>query len=316
MAQTRINLQAQSKSVDFANADFTRPAKTGTTLPSACNAGEVFFKSNAPAGSNLYGCTATNTWSQMTGSGGGTGTLGGDVSGASSAATVVGIRSRAVSAAAPSNGQVLGWNGFTNVWEPQTPTSGQSSGGGQAVPFQTSYSSASTLSIGTGCSASNICMARFGSTSYQISAAATATISAGTGTAYVYINSMGSVVIGHSMTVSCAGCTAMSGVTSFPADSIPLYTWTANNGQWDANGGLDWRATISTKNITAGTGLVAASAGGATTMSVDTATVGLRVAPPASSASACTIGSWAADSSFFYVCQATNSWRRVAASTW
>jgi hypothetical protein len=41
----------------------TRPVQVGTTLPATCQVGQLFFKSNATAGSNLYGCTAANTWS-------------------------------------------------------------------------------------------------------------------------------------------------------------------------------------------------------------------------------------------------------------
>ena len=115
---------------------------------------------------------------------------------------------------------------------------------------------------------------------------------------------------------SCTGCTAVGGVTSFPADSIPLYSWSATSGQWASNGGTDWRSMISTKNVTAGIGLVDVSAGGATTLSLDTAVVGLRVAVPATSLTACTSGSWAADGSFFYMCQATDSWLRVPLASW
>lgn len=310
-AQTRVDQPTQIKGA----------VKNGTTLPAVCALGEVFFKSNAPAGSNLYGCTSTNTWTQMSGSvSSGGGTLGGDVTGNSASATVVAIRNRSISAATPSNGQVLGWNSSTNIWEPQTPASpggGGGGGGGVQVPFQTTFVSGSVLSVGTGCNAGNLCLARFGNTSYQFASAATATISAGTGTAYVYLSPNGSLTVGHTMTVSCAGCTAIGGVTSFPVDSIPLYTWNANtNGQWDANGGIDWRSMISTKNVTAGVGLVEIGVGGATTLSVDTAAVGLRVAVPANSAITCTAGAWAADASFLYVCYANDSWRRVAVAAW
>jgi len=65
--QTAIDLRTQSKSVDFSAASSTRPLKTGTSLPASCSAGEMFFKTNAPAGSNLYGCVATNTWSLQAG---------------------------------------------------------------------------------------------------------------------------------------------------------------------------------------------------------------------------------------------------------
>jgi len=75
-AQTSIDLRTQSKSVDFGEAISTRPMKTGTSLPANCGVGDMFFKSDGPAGSNVYGCTATDTWSLI---GGGTG--GGDVVG-------------------------------------------------------------------------------------------------------------------------------------------------------------------------------------------------------------------------------------------
>jgi hypothetical protein len=40
----------------------TAPVKTGTSLPATCTTGDLFFKSDATAGSNFYGCTGTNTW--------------------------------------------------------------------------------------------------------------------------------------------------------------------------------------------------------------------------------------------------------------
>lgn len=64
--QTAIDLGAQSRNVDFSAAATTRPFKTGAVVPSACNTGETFFKTDAPAGQNLYACTATNTWTPMT----------------------------------------------------------------------------------------------------------------------------------------------------------------------------------------------------------------------------------------------------------
>jgi hypothetical protein len=73
-AQTQIDLRTQSKDVDFSGAVSTRPVKLGTALPGVCAPGELFFKSNAPAGQNLYGCSSTNTWTlQSSGTGGGGG---------------------------------------------------------------------------------------------------------------------------------------------------------------------------------------------------------------------------------------------------
>ena len=58
--QTQVDLRTQAKRVDFTAADWTRPIKTGTTLPATCAAGDMFFKLDAPTG--VYGCTATNNW--------------------------------------------------------------------------------------------------------------------------------------------------------------------------------------------------------------------------------------------------------------
>jgi hypothetical protein len=44
--------------------------------------------------------------------------------------------------------------------------------------------------------------------------------------------------------------------------------------------------------------------------------VGVRVAVPASATANGKVGQWSADSAFFYVCTAENTWRRVALTTW
>lgn len=54
---------------DFSTAGTTRPMAKGNTLPATCALGDQFFKSNATAGQNLYGCTAVNTWTQQAGGG-------------------------------------------------------------------------------------------------------------------------------------------------------------------------------------------------------------------------------------------------------
>lgn len=65
--QTRIDLKSQSKAVDFGQAASTVPSKTGTVLPAVCGVGEMFFKTNATAGQNLYLCVGTNTWLALSG---------------------------------------------------------------------------------------------------------------------------------------------------------------------------------------------------------------------------------------------------------
>jgi hypothetical protein len=67
-AQTQIDLRTQTKSVDFTAAVSTKPLKTGSVLPATCQVGDMFFKTDATPGANLYGCTAAGTWSVQGGS--------------------------------------------------------------------------------------------------------------------------------------------------------------------------------------------------------------------------------------------------------
>lgn len=146
MAQTRLDLGQQGKNIDFSAASKTLPLKTGTVLPAQCATGEMFFKTNATAGGNVYGCVAANTWAKqggdvVPGTAGQAGTvlgtdgaqvlwtpLGGDVTGAVGANKVVKIQGRAVAATAPAGGQTLVWNGTSGQWEPQALSGGGSGG--------------------------------------------------------------------------------------------------------------------------------------------------------------------------------------------
>src|SRR5512140_2731253 len=69
--QTSVGLRTQSKDVDFRAAAATAPFKTGTILPSTCQIGEAFFKTDVAVGQNLYGCVAVNTWAVQSSGGGG-----------------------------------------------------------------------------------------------------------------------------------------------------------------------------------------------------------------------------------------------------
>jgi hypothetical protein len=124
------------------------------------------------------------------------------------------------------------------------------------------------------------------------------------------------LTVGHNVMVLCNGCAAQSGVTSFPPDSVPIATWSVVNGSLDPAGGQDFRAVLGTKNVIAGPGVSASETNGNTVVSVDTSIVGLRVAPPASATAACQAGAWSFDSNYFYVCIATNTWRRTQLSSW
>ena len=131
--------------------------------------------------------------------------------------------------------------------------------------------SSAVLSIAAGCTATSPCNVRFGYQVYSITNSATATIGgSGTGTAYVYVNGSGVLMVGHNLTVTCsAGCTQQAGITSFPPNVLPVYTWTASNGSWNNPGGTDQRAFLSAKTLAGGQGIVITEAPGQSTLAVD-----------------------------------------------
>ena len=258
---TQVDLRLQSRDVDFSAASATKPFRSGTGLPATCGQGEMYYRLDASAGMNVYGCTSTNIW----------------------------------------------------TLEQGPPAASMAS---QLGDFAATWTSATVLTIGANCSTSTPCVVRFGALVYSFGSGATATISAGSGLALVYISSAGVLTVASNVTATCnGGCTALSGVTSFPVDAIPLFTWSATNGTWDTTGGADQRAFLSSKSVLAGTGITTTEVSGKTQLAADTSVIGLRVASPATSSAACTMGSWATDGSFFYLCTATNVWRRAALST-
>ena len=130
------------------------------------------------------------------------------------------------------------------------------------------------LTAGLNCSNATPCNVRLGGTVYSVTNSSTITISAGSGTLYLYVDASGALAAGHNLTLTCAGvCGAVSGVTAFPAVSLPLFTWTATNGVWDTNGGSDKRAFLSTRSLGSGAGIVALDTGTQTVVAVDSATV-------------------------------------------
>jgi hypothetical protein len=133
---------------------------------------------------------------------------------------------------------------------------------------------------------------------------------------YIYVTNAGVLTVGSNLSVACSSCSAQSGVTSFPPDSIALETWPVTNGALNAAGGQDFRALLGTKNVVAGQGIVTTDANGSAVVSVDSTLIGLRVATPGSSTSACDAGSWSYDANYIYICTAPNTWRRAQLASW
>ena len=138
--QTKVDVKTQTKSVDFSGATATKPAQMGTVLPSTCSQGQFFFLTTAPAGQNVFGCSAANVWSLegaaipqaslvpsllnnagklLTTDGNNPlwQTPTGDVTGSAGSLTVGGLLGRKLSSVTPTDGQLLKYNGTTGVWE-------------------------------------------------------------------------------------------------------------------------------------------------------------------------------------------------------
>jgi hypothetical protein len=126
-----------------------------------------------------------------------------------------------------------------------------------------------TLTIGTGCSASTPCNVRFGDKVYSIITTATAVISAGTGIANIYVDSAGTLTVAHNVTLACTNCTAIGGGPTLPTTIWKVGTWTATSATWDVSGGVDQRAFAGTKNVACTNGLLQTDLNGLTTCSVD-----------------------------------------------
>jgi hypothetical protein len=235
--------------------------------------------------------------------------------------SVCGIGEMFFSLNAPAGANLSGCTSL-NGWTLESSTSGSGGGSGASMAsqlgdFAVARANATVLTIGANCSVTTPCTVRFGSLVYTFASAGSVSISAGTGLAYVYVSSAGALTVGHNLTANCtAGCIGQSGVTSFPTDAIPLFTWSATSGTWDAAGGVDQRALLSSKSIVASTGLTSAESSGKTIVTVDSTVVSLRTSVPATSSAACATGTWATDSSYYYLCVSLNSWRRAALSTW
>jgi hypothetical protein len=199
-----------------------------------------------------------------------------------------------------------------NVWVLQ----GSSGGSGSSSTLDSLATSVNgpVLTIGSSCSSSTPCNVRVGSVVYAITNTATATLQGGTGTAYVYVTSGGTLTVGHNLTLACTAlCSAVYGITGFPADSFPLAIWPASSGTWGT--GTDVRAPYDRDLVTTSSGLVGTLTQGILTVSADPSVVSLRVAVPASSTAACNSGAWATDGNFYFLCIAANTWKRAALST-
>ena len=67
----QLNSSGQLPAVSGANVTNVQNVNSGSSAPTGnCTAGQIYFNTGATAGQNLYFCTATNAWTQMSAGGG------------------------------------------------------------------------------------------------------------------------------------------------------------------------------------------------------------------------------------------------------
>lgn len=315
--QTSINLTTQSHSPDFSTFTFTRPTTVGSSLPASCQLGQLYFDTAAASGANLYGCTSTNTWTQL---GGTAYTFSAPLSNSSNTISIP-------LATSTTNGYLghTDWSTF-NAKQPAgnyiTALTGDitASGPGSVTATLASVNN----SFGQCGDAAHVC---------QITTNAKGLVTAQTA-------------------VSING--GVSGPSSSTATAFARWNGTSGNTLQDSSVTADSNGNISTPgNISVGVGSGKAgtavfSAGAATACpsasfclmapssiaasflwtlpnadgsgvlgvtSDQLAILPGAVSAPATSSSACTAGQWANDGSYYYICVAANTWKRVALSS-
>lgn len=121
-----------------------------------------------------------------------------------------------------------------NLWCSLGAGGGSGANSGSFFVVRTSNT---VLTLGPGCAVSTPCNFYLANQEYSLTASATATISSGTDTAYIYLSSAGALTVGTaSQSVTCSGCTAVTGITAFPPGSLPLWTWASTSGVWATTG--------------------------------------------------------------------------------
>jgi len=82
------------------------------------------------------------------------------------------------------------------------------------------------------------------------------------------------VTVGSNLSLTCSsGCLTSSGISSFPVNTVPLFTWSAIATGWDPAGGHDARAYLASKVISAGAGILLVETGQQSTIGVDTTVI-------------------------------------------
>jgi hypothetical protein len=180
----------------------------------------------------------------------------------------------AIAATPPTDSEILTWSAVAQQWQPQAPGAGGVSGSSTLNAVSVTYQNPASLVIGSTCTVALPCNVRFGSTVYSFTQSATVSVQGCSGSIYIYVASNG-IVSASSGDVSLAcssGCATLT-EDGFPANTIPVAIWTANNGVLDQLGGHDERAFLSSKALGSGLGMVVVDSGTQSTISIDAALI-------------------------------------------
>ncbi len=153
-----------------------------------------------------------------------------------------------------------------NTWSPIQAVSGSTTN-----PFTVTPTTTAQLTIGPSCTTVTPCVFRIGSSIYSMVAPATATISSGTGQASIYIDTNGNLTVGtpsaDNLVVTCSGCVVANDISQYPPGVIPLATWQATNGAWNATGTDSASALSAPPELIAGSNVTIAQTAGTITIS-------------------------------------------------
>lgn len=253
---------------------------TGTSLPNTCTVGSLFFKSDATAGQNLYECQSPDMWTQQLNSGG-----------------------------APTNAQyiVLALNGSLSAERVLTAGSGigftdDGANSTLTVAFDSSVltgnflanSGSNTLLAGIG----NICVPSLTTECWRLSPAQSpSTIHAG------------------SLNVSLSSGFGWANATAYGYFLNPVTaerTWTMQDANYVVIG-RDTTDILTNKSISASQ-ITAGTFGSGNY--VFPGKLNIAQQTPASAGATCTANQFVFDTGFLYVCTTTDTWKRVAVSSW
>jgi hypothetical protein len=323
-SQTTVNFLNQARNVDFSAFAFTRPESTGTALPATCQVGQLYFDSVAAAGENLYGCTATNVWTQLGGSPG---------SYSFSAPLSQSGNTVSISQATSSTDGYLShidWGTFNSKQPAGNYLTGLTGDITASGPGSVAATLATVNSSPGQCGDSaHVCQITTNGKGLVTAQSAIAIAGGGgsgnvsgpsssTNTAFAEWNGTSGATLQNSLvTADANGDISTPGNISAGVGSGKAGTavFTAGSSVSCATGSFCLMAPASISASFLWT-LPNSDGAGMLTVSSDQISISPSAVPtPANSSVACTAGQWSNDTNYYYVCVAANTWKRVALSS-